>query len=280
MADEILQGYPIPAFFQAQKGHMDWKEDTVHRYKKYLYELLNYLNGREATRESLEPWKRQIEARYSYSGVHGYLAAVNNYFLWCGRPDLYLRRTPNEKSEKESQPPAVTRSEYLKLLRTARRLDRRRTYLLIKLFALTGVPLQCLEQVTVELVQKGEGTLSVPNRKENEFPFYCPEGLQKEILSYVAQQGIYHGPVFISSRGNLMGRQAICRDLKEICLAAGISQDKGNPGSLRRLYRETQENIDRQLDQLRRKMYDQMLELEQDAVGWMPEDAPPNLLFA
>ena len=119
MADEILQGYSIPDFFRAHED-LDWKEDTIHRYNRYLYELLDFLDGQEPDPENLEAWKRQIEARCGRSGVNGYLAAANNYLLWCGRPELYLRRTPGESREEEPQPPAVTRTEYLKLLRTAR----------------------------------------------------------------------------------------------------------------------------------------------------------------
>ena len=277
MADEILQGYSISDFFRAHED-LDWKEDTIQRYNKYLHELLDYLDGRWPDQDNLEAWKHWIEAHYSHSGVNGYLAAADNYFLWCNRPELYLRRTPGENRDEEPRSPAVTRTEYLKLLRTARGQGRQRIYLLIKFFALTGVPLQCLEQVTVELVRQGEGILSAQNRKEKEVCFYCPKGLQKEILGYAAQHGIYHGPVFVSRRGNLLARPAICREMKEICRAAGVPPDKGNPGSLRRLYQETQADITAQLDRLHRKMYDQMVELEQDVIGWTPEQAPEREL--
>ena len=276
VADEILQGCPIPAFFRAHED-MGWKEDTVRRYDRCLHELLDYLDGREPDPENLEAWKRQAEDRYSPGGVNGYLAAANNYFLWCGRPDLYLRRTPGGEKEEGSRPPAVTREEYLELLRTARGRGRRRTYLLIKLFALTGVPLRCLGQVTVDLVREGQGVLSLPDRKEDGIPFYCPEGLREEILGYASRNGIYRGPVFISRRGNLLARPAICREMKEICQAAGVSRDKGNPGSLRRLWQETREDILARLDRLRREMYDQMLEREQEMIGWMPEEELPDI---
>lgn len=270
MSDEILQGYSIPAFFRAHED-MEWKEDTIHRYNKYLRELLDYLDGREPDRKNLEEWKRRIEERYSKSGVNGYLAAANNYFQWCNRPDLYLRQMLGKRKDEGIQSPVVTRMEYLKLLRTARSLEQQRIYLLIKLFALTGVPLQCLEQVTVEMVWQREGALS---QKERRIPFYCPDGLREEILGYAARNGIIHGPVFITRQGNLLGRQDICREMKEICQSAGVSRDKGNPGSLRRLYRETQEEIRAQLERLHREKYDQLAEEEQHVIGWLPEETP------
>lgn len=124
---------------------------------------------------------------------------------------------------------------------------------------------------TVELVRQGEGILT---RRKREVPFYCPEGLRKEILWYAEQDGISQGPVFINSRGSLLGRQDICREMKEICQAAGISQDKGNPGSLLRLYQETQEDIIAQLKRIHWERYNQMVEEEQDVIGWLPEETP------
>ena len=46
--------------------------------------------------------------------------------------------------------PELTRTEYLRLLQTARALGRERVYLLVKLFGTTGLTVQELEKVTVE----------------------------------------------------------------------------------------------------------------------------------
>ena len=63
--------------------------------------------------------------------VNLHLAAANGYLRWCGRPDLLLRHVQAPAAEG----PQLTRPEYLRLLRTARRKGWRRLYLLVKLFA-------------------------------------------------------------------------------------------------------------------------------------------------
>ena len=51
--------------------------------------------------------------------------------------------------------PELTRTEYLRLLQVARTLDRERAYLLVKVFALTGLRLGNLHQMTVEAATEG-----------------------------------------------------------------------------------------------------------------------------
>ena len=266
MNDEILQGYPISAFLDTASSR-GWKPETRHRYGVCLTELQAYLakHGPPGA-PALLGWRRQLEQRYSRSCVNAYLTAANHYFRWCGRQDLIQQ--PSRAPQQEEATPAITRAEYLRLLRTARTQGHHRLYLLIKLFALTGVPLQCLDQVTVELIQKGHGTLQ---HRGNRMEFYCPPALQRELLEYMALNGIYRGPVFITRTGQLWNRTNIFRAMRELCQAAGVPEEKGNPRCLRGLYKTTQKTIEQQLAILKEKMYDQMLELEQDAIGWQTD---------
>lgn len=58
---------------------------------------------------------------------------------------------------------------------------------------------------------------------------------------------------------------------QQLCQAAGIPEEKGNPRSLRNLYKVTQKRMDDRLALLRQQMYDEMLEIEQDDIGWRAE---------
>ena len=87
----------------------------------------------------------------------------------------------------------------------------------------------------------------------------------------MALNGIYHGPVFITRTGQLWNRTNIFRAMRELCQAPGVPEEKGNPRCLRGLYKTTQKTIEQQLAIHKEKMYDQMLELEQDAIGWQTD---------
>lgn len=53
-----------------------------------------------------------------------------------------------------------------------------------------------------------------------------------------------------------------------------MPEEKGNPRSLRNLYKATQQLVEDQLAVLRQQMYDQMLEMEQEAIGWPAVESP------
>ena len=267
MNDEILAGFPVSKFLASEKCS-NWNADTYRSYSKCLQDLLNFTaaNGRP-TRGLISRWERELQKVYSRSSVNVHLAAANNYFKWCGRYDLLRGHTRPAEEEKSS--PALTRIEYLKLLRTARAMDKPRTYLLIKTFATTDLPLQCLGQVTVELIRQGQGTLQ---NRGNTIEFYCPRALQSEILDYAKRSGIYRGPVFVTRNGKLMERPGIFRNIQEVCQVAGVPEAKGNPRALRNLYKITQQNLERRLAELKQQMYDQLLEMEQDDIAWPAGD--------
>lgn len=273
MNDEILQGYPISDYIETT-ANKRWKPDTRRYYTSCLQDLLTFTERHgEPTPASMAKWEQSLEQEYTRSAVNVHLAAANNYFKWCGRYDLlrgHTRAGPRA-AENQEPTPTLTRTEYMKLLRAARSLGKHRIYLLIKLFATTGVPIQCLNQVTAELVKQGRGTLRY---RDGTFQFQCPSVLQQELLAYMAENGIYRGPVFITRTGHLWNRSNIFRQLREVCQAAGVPEEKGNPRCLRNLYKATQQLVEDRLAALREQMYDQILELEQEAIGWPVAESP------
>ena len=258
----ILPGYALEDFLCAPENKA-WSAETRDTYRRALQELYAYLqaNGPPG-RDTLAAWRQHLQGQgYRPRSINTRISAANNYFRWCGRYDLAMRHsTPNEP-----ETPQLTRAEYLRLLCTARRKGEHRLYLLVKLFATTGLPLQCLPQVTAELVRQGGGTLQLHSSTT---PLRIPPCLQGELLAYMQKCGIAAGPVFITNRGQMIKRSNLCRNLQELCRDAGVDEAKGNPRALRSLYQATQAEIQARMDQLHRQAYDQLLQAEQIAAGW------------
>lgn len=267
MNDEILEGFSIAGFVQSEKCSK-WNPDTRRCYTNYLRDLLFFVRQNGApTREILAAWKEHLGQKYGRTSINVHIAAANNYFRWCGRYDLLSSYAKPEGAE-EREAAVLTRTEYLKMLRAARSMGRYRSYLLIKLFATTNLPLQCLDGLTAELVIRGQGILRC---RGNDFLFRCPAVLQAELLDYMSCSSIQSGPVFITRTGQPMNRVNIFRSLQEVCRTAGVPEEKGNPRSLRNLYKQTQKQIDERLALLKNQMYDQLLEMEQAGIGWQRE---------
>lgn len=270
MYDEILPGYAVSAFLQTEKSG-GWNPATRRSYANCLQDLLRFAqSGPPLTPQRVAQWLQGLQQRYAPSTVNVHLAAANAYFRWCGRPDL-LTTQPRKPGAPQSGPsPTLTRAEYIKLLCAARARGKHRSYLLVKVFAVSDMPLQCLDQLTVELLHKGEGPLRYRGSTQL---YWCPAPLRQELLAYAAQNGVYRGPVFVTAQGQPLDRVHIFRSIQELCPTAHVPEEKGNPRALRNLYKTTQAQVEHSLDALRRQMCEQLLALEQDTVAWPTQTA-------
>ncbi len=258
----IVPGYPLEDYLQGPNS-VDWSEDTRSHYRRVLYDLQKYLEEHgPPTPQTLQVWQRDLQQRgYGQRSVNIRISAANNYFRWCGRHELVMHHQPTEPVAQ----PELTRGEYLQLLRTARRLGRHKLYLQVKLFAVTGLPLQCLEQLTVAVVQAGGAVLDC---RSTPYTLRLPDPLRGELLDYLAENGITAGPVFVTRSGRPVDRSNLCRNMQELCREAGVAEEKGNPRCLRNLFRATQDNLYASLEQQLQQVYDMQLRAEQESIGW------------
>lgn len=259
---EILPGYPIEDYLQSEHG-ADWNEDTRASYRRILYELQQYLEGRAPDAETLCRWQQDLQqSGYHPNSINIRLSAANNYFRWCGRYDLVMRH-----HRADSAPaPELTRTEYLQLLRAARRRGWHQLYLLVKLFAVTGVPVQCLNEITPAVVRQGHALLPC---RSSTFTLDLPDSLRRELLDYIEENHLVAGPVFVTRSGKAINRSNLCRKLQELCREAGIPEEKGSPRCLRNLCRATQDSLYARLEQQLRQVYDLLLQAEQESAGWL-----------
>lgn len=138
------------------------RKGTVQMYSAKLRALYDYLPpDKQISRGTLAAWRAfLLEAGYSPSTVNTHLSAANGLMEYMGRRDLQL--VGQLEADKGLQP-ELSRVEYLRLLQAARILEKERTYLLVKIFALAGIRVGELPQVTVERVRAGR-LRSVPGR--------------------------------------------------------------------------------------------------------------------
>ena len=145
--------------------------------------------------------------------INSNVAEVNGLLDFLGHRELQL---PGQLDVGGDDQPELTRTEYLRLLSAARLLERERTYLLVKLFATTGIGVQDVPLVTVEAVRDG----SVP-RPMSAFP----PPWRAELLDYCGRMGLTSGPVFVTRTGRTLCRTAILTP---------FADSAGTPASRRR----------------------------------------------
>lgn len=213
--------------------------------------------------DTLELWRAALlREGYSPGTANTHVSAANGLLAYLGRRDLQL--IGQLDTEEEIQP-ELSRTEYLRLLATARNLGRERTYLMVKVFALTGIRVSELNRVTVRAVEEGRVLTACDGRAQY---VLIPACLRKELEVYLRRVGITAGPVFVTRNGRPMRRTQVSGEIRTLCRDARVDGDKSNPRCLRRLYQVTQERIRDSVQILAEQAHERMLEEEQLTVGW------------
>ena len=239
-------------------------EGTLQWYRRGLNRLYQALPEDKFIRQgALERWREElVEMEYTPGTVNMFLSIANSYLDFVGHRECQLA---SQLKPKSSLQPELTREEYVQLLRTAKALDKERLYLLIKLFASTGLSVQELPNVTVEAVQKGE-IIHFPHKVEQRVRI--PECLRKELLGYIRRNGYTSGPIFQNKDGGPLNRTYVSIAIRRLCVEARIPEEKGNPRCLKRLYQNTRSDIESNVALLVEQALDRVLEREQRAIGW------------
>ena len=234
---------------------------TLQTYRRNLDMLYRYLpKDKRISWDTLEGWRAVLLAEgYAPRTINLCLSAANGLLEYCGRREF---QSQGPLKLAEDVQPELTRSEYLRLLSTARALGKERSYLLVKVFGSMGLAIQELPRLTVQAVQAGRLVLA-GNRL-----LPIPTCLQRELLDFAGRKGIRTGPLFITRAGRPMSRSNVTGAIQALCPDARVEKEKGNPRCLKKLYQTTQAGIQADLALLMEQAYDRILETEQLTIGW------------
>ena len=89
-----------------------------------------------------------------------------------------------------------------------------------------------------------------------------------ELLDYARRGGYRSGPVFLTREGTPMSRTYVTISIRQLCRAARVPEEKGNPRCLKRLYQSTRAGIEANISLLVEQAHDRLLESEQSHIGW------------
>lgn len=241
-----------------------YTEGTIKRYRNSLAHLLEDLpEDKRLKRGTLAWWREYLQKKgYAARTINHFISAANSLLEFL---DLREFQLGAQLQPKEEFQPELTRAEYLCLLQTAKTLNRERVYLLVKLFATTGLPLQELPKVNVEAVEAGRVAVASGNVRQI---VQIPECLRQELLAYAKRSGRGTGPIFLTREGTPMCRTNVTTGIRQLCAAARVPEEKGNPRCLKRLYHTTRTAVEANISLLVEQAMDRQLENEQLTVGW------------
>lgn len=240
-----------------------YSEKTVELNRMQLKSLYNFLaDKKEIADDTLSQWRESLR-QYGYSAktINGFVATANFYLAYMGHREYQLL-DPLSSNDEERQ--GLTRSEYLRLLKSAREKGKEKEYLQVKSFGVLGLTTRELPNMTVDAITNGRIPLGETDRSEVEIPAW----LQIELSNFADRNEYQTGPLFRNRNGDDLNRTTLTRLIRRLCKDAYVSEDKGNPQCIRQLYQSTGAKMaDDITDQVDRTL-EQLMEQEQFEIGW------------
>lgn len=208
-------------------------ESTMKQYKRELGSFMDFAGRGRITKSAVIGYKEEIRKKCRPSSVNTKLAAVNGFLMFIGKRDLMVRPLRIQKSAFCSGNREITKTEYMKLVETAKKRHDYRLALVMQTICGTGIRVSELSAITVEAVRSGEAVIRLKGKTR---VILIPGRLCKLLNSYIQKNGIVSGAVFVTRNGRPLDRSNIWRMMKKLCIAAGIDPDKVFPHNLRHLF--------------------------------------------
>lgn len=181
-------------------------------------------------------YKEELKKKYKAASANSMLTAMNRFLTFLGRSDCRVQTLKVQRRIFCEEREELTKEEYKRLLRTAKRQGDTRLYLLLQTICSTGIRVSELRHITVEAVRRGRAVVECKG-KQRIIPIPAP--LQERLNAYVKKTGVTQGAVFRSLRGSPMERTLVWKCMKRLCASSGVAAGKVFPHNLRHLFART-----------------------------------------
>ncbi|HIU75076.1 MAG TPA: tyrosine-type recombinase/integrase [Candidatus Pelethocola excrementipullorum] len=211
-------------------------EHTLEKYRRDITRFSKFIGERQITKELVLEYKDSIRKDYEPVSVNSMLAAVNGFLKDLGYSNCCVKNIKIQRRIFCDENQEITKSEYLRLLATAKSRGKERLNLILQTICSTGIRVSELEYITVEAVQRGKAEVSCKGKIR---VIFLSKNLSKILLKYVKSLGIKDGSVFVTKGGLPVNRSNIWREMKCLCREAKVDSSKVFPHNLRHLFART-----------------------------------------
>lgn len=233
MKGRILTSKAVQSF----KKYLREEEKSANTIEKYLRDVrafAEYLGGAEVTKEAVIAYKSKLLAEsYAVRSINSMLASLNGLFSFLGWTDCRVKSIKLQRQIYCPEEKELTKAEYMRLVNTAKQKGNERLNLILQTICGTGIRVSELQYITVEAVKCGEAIVSLKGKTRT---IFIVRELRTKLLRYAAEQGITSGLIFITRTGKPMSRTNIWREMKSLCVQAGVNPQKVFPHNLRHLF--------------------------------------------
>lgn len=220
---------------------------TTEKYVRDVKAFQLFLQGGEITKSVAMEYKAKLIKTHAPMSVNGALVSLNCFFDFVSLGECKLKSVKIQRQLFMSRKKELTKSEYERLLKAAKRKSNSRLYYLMQTICSTGVRVSEVKAITVEAVKKGCAEINCKGKLRM---VILPKDLCKMLNKYIKKEKIQKGAVFITRNGKPLDRSNICHDMKKLCNEANVEKEKVFPHNLRHLFARTYYSIEKDIVRL------------------------------
>ncbi|MCI5795742.1 MAG: site-specific integrase [Ruminococcus sp.] len=246
MEERILTSDIIENF----RKNLELQEKSTSTIEKYIRDVKAfsvYAENAAITKEKVIAYKKYLRNNYAVRSVNSMLASINSLFNSLEWHDLKVKSLKLQQQVFCSEDRELTKAEYARLCKTAKRKKNKRLNLILQTICGTGIRVSELQYITVEAAKQGE---AVVNCKAKTRSVFIVKELKQKLLRYAAEQNIKSGMIFVTRTGKPISRTNIWREMKALCAEADVNPGKVYPHNLRHLFARVFYGIEKDIAKL------------------------------
>lgn len=221
--------------YAAHLRSLERSPGTIANYLRNIRNFARWLGSASLTKAAVCDWRDHLlnSGCYTPATINGMLAALHSYWAFRGWVGLNVHYLRTQRDAFRLSDRALSREEYLRLLRTARRHRQSQLALVIETICATGIRVSELSAITVEAAHAGHATIHLKGKVRT---ILIPGKLCEKLLSFARTHKLMHGAIFLAHSGKPLSRQKIWSDMKRLAALAGVAASKVFPHNLRHLF--------------------------------------------
>lgn len=223
-------------------------QNTIDKYIRDVKAFAEYVGDGKISKETSIAYKQMLQSSdYAIRSINSIIASINKFFEFIGEYECRLKIIRLQRQIFCPEEKELTRSEYERLVHTAKQKGNERLNLIIQTICSTGIRVSELQFITVEALHKGEAMVSLKGKTRSVFII---KDLQKKLIKYCKSRNIKSGCVFRTRTGKPISRTNIWKEMKGLCEQANVPPNKVFPHNLRHLFARTFYEIEKDIAKL------------------------------
>lgn len=228
--DDLIKAKDV---FLADQQEDEKSKNTLIHYSHVLNVFIENMPDEISKLNIINFKGNMIEQGMKPSTINNYIVIINKFMKYIDQKDMTVKYIKVQK--RASLDEVLEPIDLKRLLRTAKKMGKDDYYMIMKIFAYTGIRVKELEYFTVENIQKSYIMVKNKGKIRN---IILRNDLKKELKKYCDDHNLTSGYIFPGKKeGKMICESTIWKNLKKIAgKARGVKLEKVHAHSFRHLF--------------------------------------------